>query len=182
MIHPILARLMHERQAAEALHQLVGRVRCEVCRRGDTCVGHRLLDRVLLGVDHHRADTEAKGQKIAQRDRASGRHGVVERTVDALQHLAVRELGQQRVDRIVQPQLRFFDQDHGGRGRDRLDDRRDAENRVAPHRVLAAERLHAERIDVRLAAAADEGHESGHPAALDMAGHRLVHADEPCPG
>jgi len=43
-----------------------------------------------------------------------------------------------------------------------------AENRVAPHRLLAAEGLHADRIDVRSRRAGCERHESGHPAALDM--------------
>jgi len=125
------------------------------------------------------ADAEAKGEKVAQRDRALRRHCIVEWAVDAPEDLAVRELRQQRVDRIIEAQLRFLDEDHGGRGSDRFRDRSDAEDRVAPHRVLAAERLDADRIDVRLAAPADERDEAWHPAALDVTGHGLAHAGEP---
>jgi hypothetical protein len=172
---------VRERQAAEALHQLIGCMRRQIRRGRDARLVHRLLDRVARGINHHRADAEAKGEQVAQRDRPLRRHGVVERAVDALQDLAVGELRQPGVDRIIEAQLCLLDEHHRGRGGDRLGDRSDAENRVAPHRVLAAERLHADRLDMRLAAPADERDEAGHPAALDMAGHDLAHAGKARP-
>ena len=39
--------------------------------------------------------------------------------------------------------------------------------------------LHADRIDMHLAPPADQRDETGHCAALDMAGHDVVHAAEP---
>jgi hypothetical protein len=61
--------------------------------------------------------------------------------------------------------------------------RGDTADRVAPDRPVpdrfgAAGRLHADRIDMHLAAPADQRDETGH-AALDMAGHDVVHAAEP---
>ena len=38
----------------------------------------------------------------------------------------------------------------------------------------------ADRLDVHLAAPADQRDEAGHLAALDVAGHHVVHAAEPC--
>jgi hypothetical protein len=42
----------------------------------------------------------------------------------------------------------------------------------------AADRLHANRIGMHLAPPADQCHDTGHLAALDIAGHDLVHAVE----
>ena len=77
-------------------------------------------------------------RKVSRSRRVIGRlrrHGVVERPVEPLQHPAVGELGQQPIDRLVQPQLALLDQDHRRHRRDRLGHRGDAEDRVAPHRV-----------------------------------------------
>ena len=95
------------------------------------------------------------------------------------EHLAVGQLGKQPIHRLIQPQLAFFHQDHRRGGRDRLADRRDAKNRIAAHRVLAAQGLHANRINMHLAAPADQRDQSGNVAVLDMAGHHVVHAVEP---
>ena len=46
----------------------------------------------------------------------------------------------------------------------------------------AADRLSADRVDVHLAPPADQRDEAGHLAALDVAGHDVVHAAEPRPG
>ena len=40
---------------------------------------HRLLDRMLGRPHHHGAQAEGEGEQVAQRDRPSGRHGVVDR-------------------------------------------------------------------------------------------------------
>jgi len=156
VIHPPFARLVDERQAPEAFHQLVRRMRRQVRARRDACFRHRGLDRVARGIGHHGADPEPKGQEIAQRDRTLGRHGIVQRAVDGAQHLAVRQFGEPAVDRLIEPQLGLLDQDHGGDGGDRLGHRSDPEDGVAPHRILPACRFHADGIDVRLAAPADQ--------------------------
>jgi hypothetical protein len=65
--------------------------------------------------------------------------------------------------------------DRGGQGGD-------AEDRVAPHRVASADRLHADRIDMCFAAPTDQRDEARHITALDMTGHDVVHALEPRPG
>src|SRR5258708_2628604 len=81
VVHPLIARLVRERQAAEAPHQFVGCKRRQGCRGRDARLGHRLLDRVLLGINHHPADAEAKREQVAQRDRALRGHGVLQPAV-----------------------------------------------------------------------------------------------------
>jgi hypothetical protein len=169
---------MQQRQAAEPLHQFVRPGRGEIGAGRDARVDHRLLDRILVRRRHHRAEPEPKGEKIAQRDRSSGGDGIVERTVDGAQHLAICQLRQPRVDRLVEPKLGLLDQDHGGRRCDRLGHGGDAEDGVAPHR-LTADRLSPDHVDVHLAPPADQRDETGHFAAFDIAGHDLMHAAEP---
>jgi hypothetical protein len=93
----------------------------------------------------------------------------------------VGQLRQEPIHRLVQPQLAFLHQDHRRCGRDRLGHRGNAEDRVPPHRA-APERLLADRIDVDLAAPADERDETGELAARNIAGHDIVHAAKPRPG
>jgi hypothetical protein len=135
---------MQQRQAAVAPHQLVGRRHRQVRPRRDPRLLHRLLDREARRQDHHRPIPEAEGQQVAEGDRAVGRHGVVERAVDGAQHPAVGQLRQPAVDRLVEAKDALLDQNHRRRGGDRLGHRGDAKNRVAPHRVGAADRLGAE--------------------------------------
>jgi hypothetical protein len=97
------------------------------------------LDRVLRWPDHHGTQAERERQQVAQRDRPSGRYGVVERSFEAPEHAAAGKLGQQIVDRIVEAKLALLHQDQGGRGRDRLGHRGDAEDRVASHRRIGFE-------------------------------------------
>src|SRR5205823_3592141 len=118
-------------------------------------------------------------QQIAHDDRPRRRHGIVEGRVDSLQHFAVGQLGQQPIDRVAQPQLAFFDQDHRRRGRDRLGQRRDAEDRVAPHRLATTDRLHADRVDMHLTAPAHQRDQARHFAALDIARHDVAHVAKP---
>ena len=93
--------------------------------------------------DHHRAQAEGEGEQIAQRDRPFRRHGVVDRAFEAFQHAPVGKLGQQSVDGIVEAQLALLDQDHRRGRRHRLGHGGDAEDRVAPHRRVAFQRLAA---------------------------------------
>ncbi|HEX9834596.1 MAG TPA: hypothetical protein VGA66_16210, partial [Mycobacterium sp.] len=47
-----------------------------------------------------------------------------------------------------------------------------------PNRVAATDRLHADRINMRLATPADQRNDTGHIAALDIASHDVRHAVE----
>jgi hypothetical protein len=105
-------------------------------------------------------------------------HRVVDRPLDPAQDPAVRQLGQQPVHRVVEPQPAFLHQDHGRRGRDRLGHRGDAEDRVAPHR-LAAVGPPADRLDVHLVPPAHQRDEPGDVAALHVGGHDVPHPPEP---
>ncbi len=119
----------------------------------------------------------SKSRKVI--GRFAGSVGVVERPVELFQHPAVGQLGQYRVDRIVQPQLAFLDEDHRRAGGDRLCHRGDAENRVALDRIAAVERFRAERLDMGLTAAADQRDKTGHLPALDEPSHHLPQTAEP---
>jgi hypothetical protein len=154
-----------------------------VCGQGwpwaDPRLCHRLLDGVSRREDHHRPDPEAKGQQVAQGDRPIRGQGIIERAVDGAQHSAVRQLRQPPIDRLVETQHAFLHQNHRRCGHDRFGHRGDAEDGVAPHRVAAAERLGADRVDLNLAPPAEERDHAGHNAAAYVAGHHVAHAPEP---
>jgi hypothetical protein len=111
-----------------------------------------------------------------------GRYGVVERALQGAQHLAIGQLRQQRIDRVVETQRALLDQDHRRGGHDRLCHRRDTKDRVAPHWIATVEHCVADDVDVRLAPPADQRDETGKISALHVTGHGLVHALEPCFG
>ena len=100
---------------------------------------------------------------------AVGRHRVVERRRQRADHARRRQLGEEIVDRIVERQHAVGDEGQRRRRRDRLADRGDAEQRVRAHR-RPADRLVAEHGHVEIAAAPDDGDESGHIAGADMGG------------
>jgi hypothetical protein len=72
-------------------------------------------------------------------------------------------------------QLAFLDKNHCCGGRDRLGHRGDAEDRVASHRIAAAEYLRADCVDVHLIPAAHQADDAGNLTALDIAGHHIAH-------
>ena len=121
----------------------------------------------------------AEGEEVAQRDRAVGGHRIVEGAVDRAQDLAVGQLGQPFVDRIVEPELALLDEDHGADRRDRLGHRGEPEDRVPPHRHIAAEGHRADRLHVLPAAVVDERDEAREHAAVDVASQGRVHAVQP---
>src|SRR5262249_16999616 len=82
----------------------------------------------------------------------------------------------------VEAQPTVFDQDQRRRGGDRLGHRGDAEDRVAAHRRLGLERLPADRLDMRLAAPADQPHDARHGAARDVRGPGILQAWQAGPG
>ncbi len=162
VVHPPLARLVHQRQGPQLLDPLVGIMRRRRIEAGDLAIGDRLLDRRgRSGRPHDHAEAHAEGEQVAQGDRAVGGHGVVQRAVDVLEHLAVGQFRQQAVDRLVQPQLALLDQDHRRHGGDRLGHRGDAEDRVPLERVVLAQVLVPDHVHHRLAAAMDHGDDPG---------------------
>ena len=181
VVHPALARLVHQRERAEAADPLVRRGRGLRARHPlpEFQLGQRVGDRHGSGRGRDNAEAHGEGEQVPDGDRPVRGHRVVELGVRPLQHLPVGQLGQQPVHRLVQPEQAFLDQDHGrGRG-DRLGHRRDAEDRVAAHRLLRVRGHRADRVDVPLAPARDERHEAGHLAPLDVAGHHVVQTLEP---
>jgi hypothetical protein len=66
----------------------------------------------------------------------------------------------QGVDRSIEPQLAFFDQDQRRRSDDRLRHRRDAEDGVALH-ACAADRSVPDHLDMRFTAPADKAYQTG---------------------
>src|SRR5215217_4797468 len=136
---------------------------------------HRRSYRVVMWVDHEQAESWRKGEKIANGDRPVGGNGVVDRPVEALEHLPIGELGKEAIDRLIEAELAFLDQDHRGSGGDWLRHRGDAKDGVARHR-LAIDRSPPDHVNFRLAAPADEGDQSGDRAMLDVARHQIMHA------
>ena len=135
VVQPLLARLVDQRQRCRAPHPLVRRRRAGGRRPGaspappspsgsGTCAGDAITapkprrnvsrSRSVIG-----AFRRARYRRAARRSR---------------QHLAVGQLGQPPVHRLVEPEPALLDQDHRRRGGDRLGHRGDAEDRVAPHR------------------------------------------------
>ncbi len=181
VVHPSLARLMHQGQRAEAADPRVG---CGLGLRPgrahpDPLLAHRLLDRERVGRRHDDAEAQPEGQQIAQGDRPARGHRVVDRPLEPAQDPAVGQLGQQPVHRLVEPQPALLHKDQGRDGRDRLGHGGDAEDRVALHRPPTVGRGAAERLDVHLVAAAHQRDDPRHGAALHVTGHHVAHAPEP---
>jgi hypothetical protein len=96
VVAPRLPGLVHQGQAAEAPHPLVGAVgggRPRRSERGQLQLGLGPLDRVRPGRRHHHAEPQAVGQQVFDEDGADGGHRVVEVGVHAPQHAAVGQLG-----------------------------------------------------------------------------------------
>jgi len=93
VVHPPLARLMHQGQTTQACEELVGRERKRIRPGSQPRLGHGLLDRVTVRKLHDRAEAQPEGEQVAQGDGPVRGHRVVERPVDAAQHPAVGQLG-----------------------------------------------------------------------------------------
>ena len=145
----------------------------------DPLLAYRLLDRESVGRSNDHAKPHAKREQVTQRQRPDCRHGVIQWPVYPPQHAAVRQLRQQPVDGLIEPELALLNQDHCGHGRNRLGHRCDAEDRVAPDRIAPVPILAADGIHVRLAMPAEQRHNACHLAPLDMTCKDIVHAVEP---
>jgi hypothetical protein len=179
VIQPPLARLMRERQPAEALHELVGRARKRPGAQRQASVDERVLERGPRREERDFAVPRAIRQQVAYGDRARRGHRVVQLAVDGPQDLPVRELRQEGVDGVVEPQRAFLDENHRRHRRDRLRHRGQAKNRIAPHRRRAVERQGADCVDVLGAPAADERDEAGQSTAVHVATQDVVYPRQP---
>jgi hypothetical protein len=177
VVGPAPARLRHQRQLAEPPQPLV---RGRRARR----VGRPHADRPLVGRGHHRhlgrvghhlAEAHREREQVTYGDRALGRHGVVERRVEPGEHPPAGELGEQVVDRVVEPQHALLDQHQRGDRGDRLGHRGDPEDRVPGDR-RAADRPRAQADHLGPAAPVDQRDQPRDGAAIDMPGE---HAPEP---
>ncbi len=63
-----------------------------------------VLNRIGAGRRHDVAEAQAEGQQVLDGDGPLGRHRVVERRLEAAQDAPVGQLGQERLDRVVQRQ------------------------------------------------------------------------------
>ena len=115
-----------------------------------------------------------KVSSVVERDRALRRHGrAVERAASVDQHLAVGELGQQRVDGIVEPELALLDEDQRGDRRDRLGHRGDAEDAVAAHRLGLATSEVPGDAELDIVAARRQPRHAPHGVLFDMSCHHV---------
>ena len=92
--------------------------------------------------------------------------------------VSVGKLGQEPIDRLVEAHDALLEQDHRRHGGDRLGHRRDAEDRVAPHRTATINGGHADHIDVCLAPPAHDRDDAGRGATVDVARQDVVEAGE----
>ena len=160
VIGPLLAGLMQQRQRTELLHPLVRRHRRRIGSGQQTGVADGFLNRILAGRREYESHAEAERQQIARGDRPLRRHRLVDRRVDPRQHAAVGEFRQEAIDGIVEAQFAFFDQYHRRNRGDRFRHRRDAEQRVALHRLRSADGVMSDGVDVNFAATAHQRDES----------------------
>jgi hypothetical protein len=79
----------------------------------------------------------------------------VERAVDPGQDALAGHLRQQPGHRLLEVDHVVLDQDHGGRRDDRFGERGDAEDGLAPHGHVAAERRHPDRVDLHIVVPGD---------------------------
>ncbi len=178
VIEPAFARLIHQRQLGKLPKPLIGRVRGARLQTSDGQSRAFLLDRVAIRPDDHPV-AQAKGQKIAQRQRPARRLRVVERSIDALENAPVCQLGQQAIERLVQSQAALFHQDQRGYRRDGLRHRGDSKQRVGADRLAPLEALVAKRAEVSLASPFQQGHDASDFASLDVGFEDASHLLEP---
>ena len=178
VVVPVLSGLAHQRQRAQAAHPLVRLGQRLRALAEDAPLEDRVHDRRA----HRRqiyAEPERGGQQVPYGDRPSRGNGLVQRTVDPLQHLTVGEFGQPLLHRVVQSQSALVEQGHHRRHRDRFGRGRHAEDRVPAHRRATVMAHRPDRLDVRLITQADQGDESGDLPGLDMPCQYVAHSVQP---
>jgi hypothetical protein len=107
-----------------------------------------------------------EGQDVLDGYRAFGQDRVIEARVQVAQDPRRRELGQPAVDRVIEGHRPVLDEQHGRHSGDRLADRRDAEDGVAPDGLGIAEGLVPEGRDVHVVAPGDQRNYPGQAVFL----------------
>jgi len=109
IVHPAFTRLMHQRQRGKARHPFVGRMRRY--RHGLTVHQLQFVDALLdWRIVEEDAEPKGESEKIAHRDVAPCRQGLVDRTIEMAQYAAVGQLRQPAQRRLVHFQATFLDQ------------------------------------------------------------------------
>lgn len=179
VIQPPLARVIGERQASETLHELIGSSRERECAERQARFDKRPLQRAHRREEGNLAVSGAERQKVTYGDRALGGHGIVELAVDRPQDPPVRQFRQESINRIVEPQPAFFDENHRGDGSDRLRHRSQAEERIRLHSRRAIEAKRANGIDVLRTSPTDHRNEAGQLTAINMTEQGFVQPRQP---
>jgi hypothetical protein len=184
VVHPPLARLCHQRQRAESRDPgvrigLQRRVRRAESGQAKLLCGDldwpwgRRREHVENGTE-----PEREGQQVPGRDGAAGRHGIVERPVHLAQHPPAGQLGQQPVDRLVQPDQPLVHKSQGGHPGNRLRCGRDPEQRVTRN-GRPADRQPPERLDVNLVSDRHQRDQARHVVVGNMRRRRRTQPDQP---
>ena len=131
------------------------------------------------GIEVH-AEAELERQHVPDRDRAGRGHGgAVDGAPSVDQHPPVGELGEEVVDRIVEPQPALLHEHEGGDGHDRLGHRHDPEDAVPADGLGPAPGQDAGDPDLHVLVPGPEPRHAGDVIAFHMARHRLAQPVEP---
>ena len=182
VVRPPCTRLVEQRQCSEPAEPLVGfRGHLGRGRSGaDPELVHRLHQRLREGCVEVHAQTGAERQDVVHGDRAFGGDRLaVDRAERVDEHASIGELGEQRVDGIVEAEEVLLHQDQRRHRRDGLGDRRDAEEAVGcDRRVLAAGEVAGDTALDVVAARRQPGH-SPDVVGIDVVVDRLADPRDP---
>ena len=84
------------------------------------------------------------------------------------------QLGKERIGGLIECEPAVLDEHHRRQRQDGLRHRGDAKDRVTSHRLVAAERHYADRVDTRVVTTGHEGDHAGQLALRDASGHGFV--------
>ena len=182
VVQPPLARLVEQRQRRQPAHPLVGLRRHLRCRRPAPRPSSPIAS--SSGCGHGAAKSMPSPRRKVRRSRTViGRcagHGVaVDRSPRVDEDPPVGELGQQVVDRIVEPQPALLDEDQGADRDDRLGHRRDAEDRCRGEPVAPSPRVRVPATpDLDVVVAGGQPGDAADGVALHVAGHDVAQPPE----
>ncbi len=167
VVQPGLARLVQQRNPRQRLHPGI--------RRRNLVRQHRPLLQLAEQRGHRgqrevggEPDAGPGGEQVGDGDRAGGGHHVVDPARGRTHHDRRLQFRQPRPDRIVQREPAVLDQHHHGRGRDRLGQRGDPEDRIPDHRRGPLRIGRPGGLDLHPAAAGHQPHRTGHRAAVHV--------------
>ena len=183
VVEPPLAGLILQRQRRQTPDPFVGFGRAlRLGRTGAQAqVGHRVHEGPRPRRSEVHPDAEPEREDVAHRDGARRGHGLaVEWSATVDEDVAARELGQQIVDGLVESEPAILDEDQRSNRAHRLRHRREAEDRVARDRPPLAPRQGAGDADFDVTVARGEPGETSGVSQIDMVGHGVVKATQPC--